>query len=509
MKSRTTVLITMATLTLASVAFAQPSDTYVSGLLHMPLGGISDFTVDGRRLTACCLGSSGEDGVEVLFNSLWGGGVGIDLTPLLTNMGSSLDCVSKGWDGTVKGRLHIEDSGDGSIVGSFDFSESGATGVRTLTYGPDGEVVGDEETPGPLGTVVQPVCPPPGVPTWWHTSGGWWVFGCGYGLDPYGNPYPYARAVSPVFPGGMPVDLSVASIEITGIGVGELNLGDANIGTFGVSSWGLGQAHISEQCDNQGGCAPNEVVLVADNLDISGVDGAAIDLGENVGGATLHKEKCCRGHVIIMKAFDDEGQEMMRAQTSTDPDPNVAGETLEVDFSAMGATAVDVEFFDDGGQSLASYPVSGLPFGGWMSGMCPPGCAEIWEQDWYSGRWTFVRCDCLSSFDFALNTGEVVSGVHSIAFQPLGAGSPMLRRLEITTDDPSGAITVGGVTVTPRCLGNLNGDGQIGLADLAQLLAHYGTTSGALPQDGDLDGDGDVDLTDLATLLSVYGDACP
>jgi hypothetical protein len=43
---------------------------------------------------------------------------------------------------------------------------------------------------------------------------------------------------------------------------------------------------------------------------------------------------------------------------------------------------------------------------------------------------------------------------------------------------------------------------------LAQLLANYGTTSGAAYEDGDLDRDGDVDLTDLAALLSVYGTTC-
>jgi predicted outer membrane repeat protein len=62
------------------------------------------------------------------------------------------------------------------------------------------------------------------------------------------------------------------------------------------------------------------------------------------------------------------------------------------------------------------------------------------------------------------------------------------------------------------CPADIDGDGDIGLADLAQLLAHYGTTSGATSDDGDIEpegGDGDVDLSDLATLLSVYGASCP
>lgn len=59
------------------------------------------------------------------------------------------------------------------------------------------------------------------------------------------------------------------------------------------------------------------------------------------------------------------------------------------------------------------------------------------------------------------------------------------------------------------CPGDLDGDGDVDLSDLAQLLAHYGVTSGAAPEDGDMDGDGDVDLGDLAALLAVYGTACP
>ncbi len=58
------------------------------------------------------------------------------------------------------------------------------------------------------------------------------------------------------------------------------------------------------------------------------------------------------------------------------------------------------------------------------------------------------------------------------------------------------------------CPGDLDGDGDIDLADLAQLLSNYGTTSGAEHEDGDVDFDGDVDLSDLAALLSVYGTTC-
>ena len=58
-----------------------------------------------------------------------------------------------------------------------------------------------------------------------------------------------------------------------------------------------------------------------------------------------------------------------------------------------------------------------------------------------------------------------------------------------------------------RCPGDLNNDHAVGIADLAELLAHYGMTNVAYGG-GDLDGDRDVDLSDLAELLALYGMPC-
>jgi hypothetical protein len=58
------------------------------------------------------------------------------------------------------------------------------------------------------------------------------------------------------------------------------------------------------------------------------------------------------------------------------------------------------------------------------------------------------------------------------------------------------------------CPGDLDGDSQVGLTDLAIMLSNFGIPSGATPEQGDLDGDGDVDLSDLATMLSLFGTSC-
>ena len=60
---------------------------------------------------------------------------------------------------------------------------------------------------------------------------------------------------------------------------------------------------------------------------------------------------------------------------------------------------------------------------------------------------------------------------------------------------------------TATCPGDLDGDGDTDLSDLAALLAAYGTFSGDPNYNpaADFDSDGDVDLADLAFLLADYG----
>ena len=77
----------------------------------------------------------------------------------------------------------------------------------------------------------------------------------------------------------------------------------------------------------------------------------------------------------------------------------------------------------------------------------------------------------------------------------------------VSGDD--GAIIVAMPSViasASSCPGDLDGDGQINLSDLAILLAHYGQTG--TYADGDLNCDGVVDLSDLAILLASYGTPC-
>jgi hypothetical protein len=111
-----------------------------------------------------------------------------------------------------------------------------------------------------------------------------------------------------------------------------------------------------------------------------------------------------------------------------------------------------------------------------------------------------------------------------------GAGTFVLQRLNVACDEPCTEDCWLSIDMTcssswesplmvfewdilvcaapPPCPGDLDGDEDVDLADLAQLLGNYGITGGASYEDGDLDGDGDVDLSDLSALLAVYGTSC-
>jgi hypothetical protein len=57
---------------------------------------------------------------------------------------------------------------------------------------------------------------------------------------------------------------------------------------------------------------------------------------------------------------------------------------------------------------------------------------------------------------------------------------------------------------TPPCPGDVDGDLDVDLTDLAILLGSFGTAA----SNGDLNADGVVDLSDLSLLLANFGNVC-
>jgi len=172
-------------------------------------------------------------------------------------------------------------------------------------------------------------------------------------------------------------------------------------------------------------------------------------------------------------AFSPDGTLLAVASTH-DPDVTIL---LVSDFSTvttLNVSATDVDFSPDGRYLLTSEPAR-LTF-------------------WRVSDWSPQE-----SYDAELGFGVSFEGVRTVRYSPDGCLFAYGRH----------DATVAMARNPFALLGDVDGDLRISLADLAVVLAGYGTTSGATYAEGDLDGDQDVDLTDLATLLSGFGNACP
>ena len=80
------------------------------------------------------------------------------------------------------------------------------------------------------------------------------------------------------------------------------------------------------------------------------------------------------------------------------------------------------------------------------------------------------------------------------------------RQLAVSATNPATNLT-GILLLTPIVAGDLDGDGDVDIQDLATLLAVYGTCEGdpAFEPTADFDGSGCIGLADLAELLANYG----
>jgi hypothetical protein len=125
-----------------------------------------------------------------------------------------------------------------------------------------------------------------------------------------------------------------------------------------------------------------------------------------------------------------------------------------------------------------------------------------WHEFWCNAMWQYTDNQWRA---WEYDISEIADDQPAVQVRWGYQTHPMVWRMSGWNIDD---IEFWGVLPVHWIPGDLDGDGDVDLADLAQLLGHYGMTEGATYEDGDLDGDGDVDLVDLAALLAVYGTTC-
>lgn len=122
------------------------------------------------------------------------------------------------------------------------------------------------------------------------------------------------------------------------------------------------------------------------------------------------------------------------------------------------------------------------------------------------------------------NGSVPANGAIDVAFSPDGQhmfvashGAGGINRFSYNSDTDGWtfienvpAPRLGGISVTSlaACYGDINGDRNVGLADLTILLSHFGETGSVTYDEGNLDGAAGVGLQDLALLLAEFGKIC-
>lgn len=232
--------------------------------------------------------------------------------------------------------------------------------------------------------------------------------------------------------------------------------------------------------------------------------------------------------VITCGAVDSAGTIADFSSDGPTADGRVKPELL-----AQGVSTVTVWPYDTSGYAFASGTSLSTPL---VAGVvaCLTGAHPEWGVNQMRGRLTYTGGDyavngtydpayvrgygivnAAAALDFSfidcndngIPDAEDLSGCDGSAWCSDCNGNENPDECDITSG-LSSDFNGNGIPDECECLGDLDGDSDVDLSDLAQLLGHYGVTNGATYEMGDLDGDGDVDLSDLAALLGVYGTTC-
>jgi hypothetical protein len=486
---------------------------YGSGLLHLPLGGATLDPATDRRVPVRNIGSSGQDGVEVRFQSVLGGEATIDVTPLYSGAVTSgeIKIRHKGWDGLIYGTHRASPPGAGGpgVRWESDFADMGALSVRVRCFDDAGNQIDEFVESGSMVASIDLGTYGPGEPVF--VTGG---AGAGKAtFKEFTITKRYAKATPKLFltvAGGPRMVSGVAAVELvpiicitepcptswpnlrslemtaTGMTEGEVSnaaldwsWGVCNSGSYqcgsglnsgralvhgggGGGGGGAGGSRITEELQDVNGDGAPDVCVRATNVSNDLSTAVTISVPAGAESASVHGN-CCRGHVIIMKAFDDAGHEM---RLGSFDNPATGGTELTPDFSTLGAAGAMFTAYDAGGVVLGS---GFIAIGGTATinynALCGPGAFPQFVLDKF-GKPYFIGCG--QYYDLVAPGQAPIAGVASVKFEPVGA----VESFGTLTAIGAGSSSVGGgagddivlgdyrVVGAPQCDSiDFNGDG--------------------------------------------------
>lgn len=543
-KSTTILLASFAMSCFAGLAHAQPLSVYASGIAHDPVGSAQLGPVNGRRLPVRNLGSSGQDGVEIKLQSMFGGGVEIDTNPFSSTAGAEIKIRHKGWDGVIYGNHRCVSNGDNTTIDTYDYSPMGATSITITDFDEHGNQISSTTYPGPVVTLPgnqRPI----NCPCGWVTVYFWaWVNGkyhwCSRNYCPClggGTSTPIddtnrsdLRMVTPNFPVGVPEMPGVDTLLVSASGLHEFDITATDLGSFGTTTHGLGQARVTEECFNPGGCNPEDRRLPIRNLGSSGQDGVEIKwprasrVSYQCDGPTSNPG----GPPAVMVMKVDHTKPTWNIKKGTACRMETGGS------SPFTAISFDTADFGNAPIRIRTF-VDGNPTGGGTGD--PQGIIiNVYDLDWaaahpfYSWFNMDLRVRNLRSLTgepitvFLLNNGMfTVHQADEITMEVLTTDLPeactgMTIRASGTAGDEFSIGDISFDPVAPRCVADVDDgsgtgtpDGGVTIEDLLHYLAIFDQGSiEADVDDGSATGtrDGGVTIDDLLYMLIRFEAGC-
>lgn len=183
---------------------------------------------------------------------------------------------------------------------------------------------------------------------------------------------------------------------------------------------------------------------------------------------------------------------------SNGPPMTINGVSMDMDVINEVIQLGDMELWTITNESGASHPfhIHGEPF---QVVARSNGPVEDWEKGWKDVVFVSLRPNIQSPGwvkiikpfrDFTDSINPYMYHCHILEHEDRG----MMGQYTVVDDDE----------FVP-CLGNVNGDDSITVADILVVLSEFGCTSACI---ADVDGDGSVTVSDVLVVLSVFGSTC-